>query len=115
MTQPSSVITDLSRVREQREYESWGGEGERKGRPWYRNCKTGCSAYDAHEAGAIDVPALQNACNECPLLPGPGQESRMVEMVWTLPDGVLRMSERPFWYVSAVSFLRVINRAPMGF
>lgn len=107
-------MTDLQRMKDQREYEA-GNDAEpgvRKGRLWYRNCRTGCSVYDGYEAGVYTAPVLANACSECPLLPGPGVHARHVEMVWTLPDATLNMVNRPYWFVSAVSFLRLINHAP---
>lgn len=111
MTQPLSVTTDLERLREQREYEASEGEEERKGRLWFRNCETGCPANESYKAKVIDAVALGNACKECQLSPGPCAGARVVSLLWPLPDAVLRLNERPYWQVSALSYLRAVNRS----
>lgn len=104
------MTTDLVRLREQREYEGSEGEEQRKGRVWFRNCKTGCPAWSSYEAKVITAESLALSCGECPLLPGPCAESRLVESAWMLPDSVLRMESRPYWFVNALSYLRLMNR-----
>ena len=111
MVQPCSVTTDLVRMKEQREYETSEGEERQKGQLHYRNCKTGCPAYRSYEEKVTDADALRRACNECPLAAGPGDQARQIERSWMLPDSVLKLDRRPYWFVNAVSLLRLMNRS----
>lgn len=105
------MTTDLVRLKEHREHEASEGEEKQRGRLWYRNCHTGCPAYRSYETQVTSAEVLKRACDECPLLPGPGDQARQIERVWMLPDSVLKLENRPYWYVNAVSLLRLMNRS----
>lgn len=106
-------MTDLERLKEQRDYERTRGEDKVEGRLWYRNCRSGCPVFEAFASGFGSEQATRNGCNECTLLAGPCYESQAAEMAWMLPDASLALSSRPHWFVAAVSYLRVVNRAGM--
>jgi len=108
--QPLSVTTDLQRLREHRDYEASEGEEKQQGRLWFRNCKTGCAAFASYEAKVVTAEVLAVSCRECELLPGPGREARMAESAWMLPDAVLQLVRKPYWFVNAVAYLRLMNR-----
>lgn len=91
-------------MKQHREFQADPSRGKR----CFRDCKEGCPVMQqAVMFSAFDK--MRASCAECRLRPGLSPEAQSIYLRWTLPDALLGLGDRPYWFIAGVSLLRRLN------